>query len=249
VGVSAIQMAQALDQIACWIDHEIRTYVVVCPVYTVMVCQEDAHFRSVVNRAGMVTPDGMPLVFVSRRMGYRHASRVYGPDLMLAASELSAQKGYANFYYGGAAGVPEQLAEMLTRRCPGLRVTGAYSPPFRALTPEEDQAIVDRINDAAPDIVWVALGSPRQDLWMAEHRDRLNAPVLIGVGAAFDFHTGRIRQAPLWMQRSALEWLFRLMTEPRRLWRRYLIYNPKFLFHISLQLLGLRAYPLDDRAE
>ncbi len=246
VGVSAVNMAQALEQIACWIDHRVRTYVVVCPVYTVMQCHEKPDLRRLVNRAGMVTPDGMPLVFLCRRLGHPTVSRVYGPDLLLAFSEMATRRGYTSFYYGGAEGVATRLAEVMTARFPGLRVVGTYSPPYRDLTPEEDATVVEQINAAAPDVVWVGLGSPKQDYWMAAHRDRLEAPVLIGVGAAFDFLTGRVRQAPRWMQRNGLEWLFRLATEPRRLWRRYLIYNPLFVFYMTLQLLGLRRLLLDE---
>lgn len=246
VGVSAVNMTLALEQIACWIEQDMRAYVVVCPVYTVMQCHEKPDLRALVNRAGMVTPDGMPIVFLCRRLGYPAVSRVYGPDLLLAFSEMAAQRGYTSFYYGGAEGVAARLAEVMTSRFPALRVVGTYSPPYRDLTPEEDAAVVEQINAAAPDVVWVGLGSPKQDYWMAAHRDRLRAPVLIGVGAAFDFLTGRVRQAPRWMQRSGLEWLFRLITEPRRLWRRYLLYNPLFVFYVSLQLLGLRRLPLDE---
>jgi N-acetylglucosaminyldiphosphoundecaprenol N-acetyl-beta-D-mannosaminyltransferase len=239
-------MAQALVQMVCWIDNDQRDYVVVCPVHSVMVGQSDPGYRAIVNRAGMVTPDGMPLVFLSRRMGYHDVERVYGPDLMLAFSELAAERGFRNYYYGGAEGVPETLAEALTARFPGLEVVGTYSPPFRDLTEEEDQAIIDAINEAKPDIVWIGLGSPKQDAWMAEHRARLNAPVLIGVGAAFDFLSGRKRQAPRWMQRNGLEWFYRLVHEPRRLWRRYLINNSLFIYFMLLQLIGLRRVPLTD---
>lgn len=247
VGISAINMAQALDQVACWIEQRQQEYVVVCPVHTVMLTQSDPDYRALVNRAGMVTPDGMPLVFLSRRMNHKHVGRVYGPDLMLALSEFSVSRGYRHYYYGGAEGVPELLADTLAQRYAGLQVVGTCSPPFRALTPEEDQAIVDRINAAEPDIVWVGLGCPKQDIWMAEHRAKLNAPVLIGVGAAFDFLSGRKRQAPRWMQRSGLEWFHRLLSEPRRLWHRYLVYNPLFVYFVLLQMVGLRRIKLPDQ--
>lgn len=249
VGVSAIDMAQAVAQIACWIEEGARVYVVVACVNDIMHAHRDPALRRMTNAAGMVTPDGMPLVFLSRWLGHAHVDRVYGPDLMLAASAMLAGRGCRAFYYGGAEGVAERLAEVMEARFPGLRTAGVYAPPFRALTPEEDAAIVAHINAAQPDVVWVALGCPKQTIWMAEHRDRLNAPVLIGVGAAFDFHTGRIPQAPRWMQRHALEWLFRLTTEPRRLWRRYLIHNPLFVWYVALQLVGLRRIPLDGAQE
>jgi len=163
---------------------------------------------------------------------------------MLALCEHSVSAGYCHFFYGGAAGVPEQLAAMLQKRFPGLQVVGTYSPPFRSLTPKEDEQIVRMINEAEPDIVWVGLSTPKQERWMAEHVGRLVAPVLIGVGAAFDFLSGRKRQAPRWMQRAGLEWLFRLLSEPRRLWRRYLVNNPLFIILVLLQMAGVRRYDL-----
>jgi N-acetylglucosaminyldiphosphoundecaprenol N-acetyl-beta-D-mannosaminyltransferase len=162
VGVSAIHRRQALDQIACWIEHRIQTYVVVAPVSSIMYAHQDPTLRQIINAAGMVTPDGMPLVFLSRWMGYRHVDRVYGPDLMLAVSALMATCGYSSFYYGGAEGIPELLATKMTARFPGLKIVGTYSTPFRALTLEEDAAVVARINAANPDVVWVALGNQPQ---------------------------------------------------------------------------------------
>jgi len=193
----------------------------------------------------MTAPDGMPLVWLSRLHGQKHVSRVYGPDLMLAVCEASVDRGYTHYFYGGAEGVTEALAHRLVSRFPGLQVVGTYSPPFRPLFPDEDEAIVQLVNEANPDIVWIGLSTPKQEYWMAEHVGRLEAPVMVGVGAAFDFHSGRKKQAPRWMQRSGLEWLFRLLTEPRRLWKRYLINNPLFLWLVALQLLGLRRYSLD----
>jgi len=245
VGVSALNMALALEIIEGWIEHREPHYVCVTGVHGVMESQRDENLRRIHNRAGLVTPDGMPLVWLSRLKGFRHVERVYGPDLMLALCERSAAKGYRHFFYGGAEGVPEQLASVLQKRFPGLQVAGTFSPPFRPFTPEEDEQIIQMINEAAPDIVWVGLSTPKQERWMAEHVGRLVAPVLIGVGAAFDFHTGRKPQAPRWMQRAGLEWLFRLLTEPRRLWRRYLINNPLFVALVVLQALGVRRYGLE----
>jgi N-acetylglucosaminyldiphosphoundecaprenol N-acetyl-beta-D-mannosaminyltransferase len=163
---------------------------------------------------------------------------------MLAVCEQSRTAGYRHYFYGGHPGVPEQLQTVFQQRFPGLQVAGAYSPPFRALTPEEDAQIVEQINAARPDIVWVGLSTPKQERWMADHIHRLTAPVLIGVGAAFDFHTGRVRQAPRWMQRTGLEWFYRLCQEPGRLWRRYLTNNPLFVLHLIAQTLHVRDYPL-----
>jgi N-acetylglucosaminyldiphosphoundecaprenol N-acetyl-beta-D-mannosaminyltransferase len=244
VGVGAITIEQALEYMMCCIRMNQRAHIVVASVFTVMTAYKDAAFRAVVNRAGLVTPDGMPLVFLCRWWGRREVTRVYGPDLMLAFCERAAQHGYRNFFYGGQPGVPEELARRLISRYPTLSIAGAFSPPFRPLTPEEDEAIVEQINAAKPDVVWVALGSPKQEVWIAEHRDRLDAPVLIGVGYAFDIHSGRLPQAPRWMQRTALEWLFRLWIEPRRLWRRYLLNNPQFVLLVVLQILNLRRFVL-----
>ncbi len=246
IGVSAVNMAQALERIADHIARRDPTYVVVCPVYTIVLSQRNPALRTAVNRAGLVTPDGMPLVFLSRRMGCTHVRRVYGPELVTAVSGMAAERGYSCFFYGGAPGVADDLARVMAWRFPALKIAGTYSPPFRESSAEEDEAVIQAINEAGPDIIWVGLGSPKQELWMARHRDRLTAPVLAGVGAAFDFLTGRVPQAPRWMQRIALEWLFRLLTEPRRLWRRYLIGNPLFLYYLFLQLTGLRRWTLDE---
>ncbi len=245
VGVSAINMTMALQIIEGWVAHRESHYVCVTGVHGVMESQRDESLRQIHNQAGLVTPDGMPLVWLSRFKGFRYVDRVYGPDLMLALCEHSVEEGYRHFFYGGAEGVPEQLAAVLQKRFPDLQVVGTFSPPFRPLTPHEDEQITRMINMSNPDIVWVGLGSPKQEYWMADHRARLTAPVLIGVGAAFDFLTGRKLQAPRWMQRAGLEWLFRLLTEPRRLWRRYLINNPLFVALVVLQALGLRRYSLN----
>jgi N-acetylglucosaminyldiphosphoundecaprenol N-acetyl-beta-D-mannosaminyltransferase len=158
--------------------------------------------------------------------------RVYGPDLMLAVLGRAAERGWSSFFYGGAEGTPELLASRLQERFPGLRIAGTYSPPFRPVTAEEDEAIVARINDARPDLVWVGLSTPKQERWMDAHVGRLAAPAMLGVGAAFDIHAGNLRQAPRWMQRNGLEWLYRLYREPRRLWRRYLRNNPAFVLAV-----------------
>jgi N-acetylglucosaminyldiphosphoundecaprenol N-acetyl-beta-D-mannosaminyltransferase len=201
-----------------------------------MESTRDAQLRMIHVRAGLVTPDGMPLVWLARAAGYR-VDRVYGPDLMLAVCAASVERGYRHFFYGGGPGVAPRLANRLSARFPGLIIAGTYTPPFGSVTSPADDAIVATINEAAPDIVWVGLSTPRQERWMAAHVDRLTAPVLVGVGAAFDFHAGLKRQAPRWMQRSGLEWSFRLATEPRRLWRRYLQNNPAFVWQVAHQFM------------
>lgn len=246
VGIHAITMARAIEQISAWIEQSAHRYVSVCTVHTVMECQRNPQVRQAVNNAGLATPDGMPLVWLGRlKSKDTPVTRVYGPDLMLALCKLSAQKGYRHYFYGGAAGIAELLAQRLQSRYPGLPVAGTYSPPYRPMTFQEESHILEQINQAKPDIIWVGLGTPKQDLWVANHRDQLTASVLIAVGAAFDFHTGRLPQAPKWMQRSGLEWLFRLLQEPRRLWHRYLVYNPLFILLILAQSLGLKKFSLD----
>lgn len=247
VGVCPVSRAGALARIERWIATADRQYVCVSGIHGVMECQRDERLRAVHNDAGMVVPDGMPLVWLSRVWGAQEVERVYGPDLLLACCSRSMTAGYRHYFYGGAPGVPDLLIARLQARFPGLVVVGGYSPPFRPLTPDEDTEVIGRINAAGPDIVWVGLSTPKQERWMAEHRDRIRAPVLIGVGAAFDFHAGLKRQAPRWMQRSGLEWLFRLLAEPRRLWRRYLRNNPLFVWNVLLQGLGFRRYTLDRR--
>ncbi len=245
VSISAINQNFALRQIDAWIKRDDRQYVAICTVNTIMECQKDGSIRDAINNAGMATPDGMPLVWLAGWDSDQPVERVYGPDLMLAVCDRSVESGYKHFLYGGADGVPELLSTELKNLFPGLQIVGEYSPPFRNLTQEEENHVIDMINQADPDIIWVGLSTPKQDLWMAKYRPRLNAPVIIAVGAAFDFHTKRVPQAPVWMQRSGLEWLFRLIQEPRRLWHRYLIYNPLFILKVLEQRSGLRNYPLD----
>jgi N-acetylglucosaminyldiphosphoundecaprenol N-acetyl-beta-D-mannosaminyltransferase len=229
VAVSAIDIPMAVDILANWIATRRQNYVCVTGVHGIMESHRDPELRAIHNRAGLVTPDGMPLVWVARAMGFRQVARVYGPDLMLAACERSVASGWRHFFYGGADGIPELLACRLTERFPGLQIAGVLSPPFRALTAAEDAAIVERINAAAPDIVWVGISTPKQERWMSAHSGRIDAPVMVGCGAAFDFHAGVKRQAPRWMMRAGLEWAYRMATEPRRLGPRYLVNNPMFV--------------------
>jgi N-acetylglucosaminyldiphosphoundecaprenol N-acetyl-beta-D-mannosaminyltransferase len=238
VRVNVLDMDLALDVLDRWIVEGHRHYVCVTGVHGVMESRRDETLRQIHNQAGMVTADGMPLVWWSRLQGWGHARRVYGPDLMLACCERSIATGYRHFFYGGGDGVADLLARRLARRFPGLAVAGTYTPPFRPLSAEEDETVVNLINEAAADIVWVGLSTPKQEYWMAQHVGRLQAPALIGVGAAFDFHAGLKPQAPVWMRNGGLEWLFRLGTEPRRLWKRYLVNNPAFLWLALQELSG-----------
>lgn len=245
VGVSAINLDLALQTIDEWIGRRQSHYVCVSGVHGVMESHRDADLRRIHNAAGLVTPDGMPLVWLSRLMGFRYVDRVYGPDLLLATCAQSVDRGYRHFFYGGGPGVVEKLTSRLHERFPRLVIAGMFSPPFRPLTPQEDQEVISRINATLPDIVWVGLSTPKQERWMAAHIDTMSAPVLIGVGAAFDFHAGLKAQAPRWVQRSGMEWAFRLASEPRRLWRRYLMNNPTFVWFILLQALGWMSYTLE----
>ena len=229
VEVSAINMEMALGSISGWIDALDRQYVCVTGVHGVMESQRDPALAAIHNASGLTTPDGMPMVWAGKKAGADWMERVYGPDLMLAVCQLAADAGWSSFFYGGSPGVPEQVAEALRARFPALKIAGCYSPPFRALTDEEKADVTDMINTASPTLVWVGLSTPKQERWMAEFRPLLEAPVLFGVGAAFDIHAGRLPQAPPWMQQSGLEWAYRLYREPRRLWRRYLVNNPRFV--------------------
>lgn len=229
VHVSATSLDGAVDRIASWIAGRDRAYVCVTGVHGVMESQSDPRLAAIHNASGMTTPDGMPLVWACRRAGVETTTRVYGPDLMTALCARAAAEGWRIFLYGGADGTPELLAERLGRQHRGLVVAGTHSPPFRPLTEAEQAAVVAMIDRSRADIVFVGLSTPKQERWMHAMRPWLEAPVLIGVGAAFDIHAGLLRQAPGWMQRSGLEWLFRLAVEPRRLWRRYLANNPRFV--------------------
>lgn len=229
VGVSPINLDDAIATIERWVGERSRKYVCIAGVHGIMESRRDQQLRRIHNEAGMVTPDGMPLVWLLRLFGKGDVDRVYGPDLMRKMTAVSSLRGYRQFYYGGAEGVAHKLKQVLVNAHPNLEVAGTLCPPFRELTPGEDQADVDAINMARPDIIWVGLSTPKQEFWMARHLGRIEAPVMIGVGAAFDFLAGTKRQAPRWMQRSGLEWLFRLCSEPRRLWRRYAYIVPGFI--------------------
>jgi N-acetylglucosaminyldiphosphoundecaprenol N-acetyl-beta-D-mannosaminyltransferase len=233
VGISAIDPSDALGEVTRWIDDGLRHYVCVTGVHGVMESQGDPELLRIHNESGLTTPDGMPMVWAAHMAGAKNTERVYGPDLMLAVCERAAERGWRCFLYGATDAVLEQLSTNLGDRYPGLQIVGTHSPPFRPLTPEEDDAVVRQINESGAHIVWVGLSTPKQERWMASHVGRLNAPALFGVGAAFDMHAGNLRQAPRWMQRSGLEWLFRLISEPRRLWKRYAVNNPRFVLAIA----------------
>lgn len=234
VKIAAVNLTEAIGYVDRLVREKSRNYICVAPVSTIVSCQEDARYKEVVNKAGMVTPDGMPTVWLGKLKGYMNMDRVYGPDLMVMVCQAGESRGYRHYFYGATADVCDLLEKKLKERFPLLNVAGKFSPPFRDLSQDEDKDIIETINRANPDILWVGLGSPKQDFWMHEHRDKLKVPVMIGVGAAFDFLSGQKKQAPRWIQRCGLEWLFRLCCEPRRLWRRYLVGNTKFLYLLLL---------------
>jgi N-acetylglucosaminyldiphosphoundecaprenol N-acetyl-beta-D-mannosaminyltransferase len=245
VGISITNLDHAVRTILDWRSRGQHGAVSTCNAHTLVECHRNPALRARINAAALATPDGMPLVWLAHRRGHPNVGRVYGPDLMLALCEAGLPSGLRHCFYGGATGVADRLVARLRQRFPDLAVAGAISPPYRELDPEEDAAFVSQINAMSPDIVWVGLGTPKQDFWTAEHVGRVNATALIGVGAAFDFHSGRVRQAPKWIQKSGLEWLFRLSQEPRRLWRRYIVDNAVFVIHVALQATRLRRYPIE----
>ncbi|HQF61006.1 MAG TPA: WecB/TagA/CpsF family glycosyltransferase [Anaerolineaceae bacterium] len=246
VGVHPICMADALSAIQTWIASRQPHYICLTPAHAIMECVDHPELRPIYNHSGLTTPDGMAIVWLLRAAGHPTVERVYGPDLLAAACQAGLEPGWRHYFYGGAPGVPEQLSASLSARFPGLQVCGTCSPPFRPLTDTESQAMQAEIQSAHPDILWVGIGSPRQERWMSAWVNCLDVPVLVGVGAAFDFLSGIKPQAPRWIQRSGLEWLFRLFSEPSRLWRRYLLGYPRFVVLILLQALGLRRTPLED---
>jgi N-acetylglucosaminyldiphosphoundecaprenol N-acetyl-beta-D-mannosaminyltransferase len=249
VGISAIAPQRVIELMVDWIESRQKHYICVCAVHVVMECQRDPALRAMVNRASLAVPDGMPLVWLARLDGQHHVRRVYGPDLTLAFCDLAARIGYRNYLLGGAPGQPEILAQRLRARFQGLDIVGTHATPHRPLPAAENEMVLEEINHLEPDVVWVGMGTNVQERWMAENRHLLNAPVLVGVGAAFDFHSNMIPQAPAAMQRVGLEWLFRLIQEPRRLWRRYLLGNPLFLAKVISQKMGLRHYELPEEGE
>jgi N-acetylglucosaminyldiphosphoundecaprenol N-acetyl-beta-D-mannosaminyltransferase len=243
VRVDAVQIANVIEQMLEWIRNRSGCHwIAVTGMHGVMEARHDRLFMDVLNQADLVVPDGTPLVWLGRHHGYPLKRRVYGPELFSTFCEQTAAKGYRHFFYGGAPGVADDLAARFASLFPGMISAGSYCPPFRAVTAGEDSEIVETINRSQADIVWVGLSTPKQERWMFEHRDRLNVPVLVGVGAAFDFHTKRIAQAPAWMRENGLEWMFRLLREPRRLWRRYLVYGSEFALCAALELSGLKKF-------
>jgi N-acetylglucosaminyldiphosphoundecaprenol N-acetyl-beta-D-mannosaminyltransferase len=243
VHVSALHLTQARDLvIAAARERPPAAYVCFCDVNSVSCARRDPAHLAALNNSFLTTPDGMPLVWLGRRVGLRAITRVYGPDLLLEVCAATADTELTHFFYGAGPGTAEALVEKLQSRFPGLRIAGTQTPPFRELSPEEASALESRIRELRPSFFWVGLSTPKQEKFMAIFAPRLDTGIMLGVGAAFDFLSGRVRQAPLWMQRSGLEWLFRLCTEPRRLAPRYFKNNPLFLLRLLAEKTGLKKY-------
>jgi len=244
VGITPLSMDETLQLMESVIAADNRGYICVAGVHGVMEAQTDTGLRSIINQSLLTTADGRPTVWVGWLQGFHRMTQITGPDLMLRVCAESVQKGYTHFFYGGDAGVAEQLKANLERKFPGLRVVGTYTPPFRPLNAAEQKDLQELVTRLKPDMFWVGLSTPKQERFMAEYLPKLDTKLMIGVGAAFDIHTGRIKDSPDWLQALGLQWAHRLCQEPRRLWKRYLYNNPRFLVRITSQLLGLRKYEL-----
>jgi N-acetylglucosaminyldiphosphoundecaprenol N-acetyl-beta-D-mannosaminyltransferase len=215
-------------------------------MHGVSEAQRDPVFKTALATADLIVPDGMPLVWLGRLRGFKSMKRrVYGPELMETFCRQTGNK-YRHFFYGGAPGVADTLADVERERH-GIQVVGTYCPPFRPLTPDEETTIQTILEEAAPDVLWIGLSTPKQETWMYEHRDKISVPVMLGVGAAFDLNIGRLKQAPVWMRENGMEWLFRLLAEPRRLWRRYIINGSGFAWNVFLEVLGMKTFEVDSQ--
>jgi N-acetylglucosaminyldiphosphoundecaprenol N-acetyl-beta-D-mannosaminyltransferase len=243
VEISVLDQGRAREFLFAAVRDGRRGYVTVTGVHGVSEAQKDTELKHILNGSLLCTPDGMPMVWMGRLQGHRSIRRVYGPDLMLNLCEHSRQAGLTHFFYGGNPGVTEELKQVMECRFPGLLVVGTYCPPFRPLNANEMAELCARVRETRPDFFWVGLSTPKQERFMATHLSLLQeAKIFLGVGAAFDLLTGRTRQAPRWMQRLGLEWLFRVTQEPKRLWKRYFVNNPLFVLRAGGQLIGLRKY-------
>lgn len=234
--IDVLNWEEAIARISNWAQARESRVVCICNVHSVVTAYSDSELRDALDGADMATPDGAPVAFMLRRAGYRSQERINGPDLMLKSCAQAAKSGVGVYLYGASQKTLDMLRERLSAEFPALRIVGAFSPPFRALSDQESAETVQRINESGAGLVWVGLGCPKQEKWMTHHRGRINA-VMVGVGAAFDYHAGTLTRAPLWMQRNGLEWLYRLIADPRRLWRRYFITNSIFICYAAVQLL------------
>jgi N-acetylglucosaminyldiphosphoundecaprenol N-acetyl-beta-D-mannosaminyltransferase len=240
--IDVVTWQMALGRVHDWASRRESRYVCITNAHSAVTASQDESFQVVLEDADMVTADGAPIAWMLRRLGHPGQERINGPDLMWRYCEQAARSQESIYLYGGKAETLERLQKVLIQWFPCLQIAGVWAPPFRELTPEEDDAVVQRINDSGAGVVWVSLGCPKQERWIAAHRGRIHA-VMVGVGAAFDYHAGILPRAPLWMQRCGLEWLHRLYTEPRRLWKRYLLTNFLFVTWAFRQLLTQGRQP------
>jgi N-acetylglucosaminyldiphosphoundecaprenol N-acetyl-beta-D-mannosaminyltransferase len=248
IGLSAVNMNLMLELAERWLAKTRQGYICFTGVHGVMEAQKDPRLRDILNQATMNAPDGMPMAWVGHLQGFAEMDRVSGPDFMLAMCSHSLEHGYRHFLYGGKPGVAVELKQALEAKCPGIQIVGTYTPPFRPLNAGEEQALISQLRDAKPHILWVGLSTPKQELFMDQYLDRLQVPLLVGVGAAFDFHTGRISDCSNWIKRAGMQWFHRMMQDPVRLGRRYFRSNPAFVWKIILQLLRVRHYPIVTRS-
>ena len=244
VRVHMVQIPDVVHLIALWIEEGRARchHIVNTGMHGIMEARRAPSFKAVLNSADLFFPDGISVVWVARRRGFNLKKEGTGPELMREFCRLADEKGYRNFFFGDTEETLQLLTANLTREFPALQVAGVYAPPFRPLAPDEDDAVVRMINETAPDILWVGLGCPKQERWIFEHKARLNVPVAIGVGASFKFYSGQVKRAPAWLRNLGFEWLWRLMLEPRRIWRRVLVDGTRFVWHVTLELAGLKKY-------
>ncbi len=244
IGVDALDMDAAILGIKSALSHHRKGYICLCSVHGVTQAQVDPVLCFTFANALMVLPDGMPTVWVGRLQGFKQMRRVFGPELMIQVMSRPEFIGCTHFLFGGDDGVAENLRVRLTARCPQARIVGTYTPPFRAMNEEEENKLLEIVKVCHPDIIWVGLSTPKQESFMARYLSQLDTTLMIGVGAAFLFHTDKIRDSPSWVKQSGLQWFHRLLQEPSRLWKRYLLANPKFMVKIVLQFMGFKRYPL-----
>jgi N-acetylglucosaminyldiphosphoundecaprenol N-acetyl-beta-D-mannosaminyltransferase len=244
VGVTPLDARQTIDVIDAVIRESSKCYICVTGVHGIMEAQQDPALRTIINQSLITTADGRPTVWVGRLQGFRKMKQLTGPNLMLQLCEESVAKGQTHFFYGGDTGVAQNLKDQLESRYPGLRVVGTYTPPFRPLNEEEERQLQETVGRLKPDVFWIGLSTPKQERFMAQYLTKLDTKVMIGVGAAFDIHTGRIKESPEWLKATGFQWFHRMCQEPRRLWKRYLYNNPRFIVRITAQLLGFRKYKL-----